>query len=302
MNVQPENCSGPNWQQYIDCNIPTTTFPVFTATSPADIYEIQSQTQIEGIDTNNYDASTFNQLVSGASSQAFAANSNIVVFTGINVETTEETNVASIAQMYESVINPASSGVFGFWFNTTGATGAYSAQVLQFLDTPPVILAQPGPAATDLPAGGSVTWTTLATGPGPIAFQWYEGGVTNPVPGATNASFTLSNATASASYFCGASNAFGPTNSSSVAVNVTGLSAPRYAGGGAVTLNSDGAGQLNFSGTAGTTYRVWGSTNLLLRPVTGTWTLLGSGIFSGDIDSFAIHATNTCMFYVITQP
>jgi hypothetical protein len=82
------------------------------------------------------------------------------------------------------------------------------------------------------------------------------------------------------------------------------LAPPQFGGNGAppLTLSGNGGGVLNFSGPAGQAYRVWGSTNLALTPVTSTWTLLGSGTFSGGADSLAIGATNGCQFYVITQP
>jgi hypothetical protein len=61
--------------------------------------------------------------------------------------------------------------------------------------------------------------------------------------------------------------------------------------------------QMNFSGTAGSGYRIWSSTNAALAPVTNTWTLVTSGTFISGPNTFTdTSATNTAKFYVITVP
>jgi len=83
---------------------------------------------------------------------------------------------------------------------------------------------------------------------------------------------------------------------------------PQFAtnGVGPITFTGPGTGHLNLSGTSGTAYRVWSTTNLYFgntHPVTNSWTLLGSGTFSGGADTFPIsNATNRDTFYYITQP
>jgi fibronectin-binding autotransporter adhesin len=67
---------------------------------------------------------------------------------------------------------------------------------------------------------------------------------------------------------------------------------------------ANGSVQLKFSGSSGQNYRVWGSTNVALAPITNTWTLLTSGTF-GSIpvtfnDSQAPNYPKR--FYVITTP
>ena len=80
----------------------------------------------------------------------------------------------------------------------------------------------------------------------------------------------------------------------------------QFGGGGTspVVINSDHTVQLNFTGTAGNNYRVWGSADVSLKPVTSTWTLLGSGTFTGGADNFT--DTNAPafrqQFYTITIP
>lgn len=209
MNDQPA-CSGTDWKCYLNLPCPTFTFPVFSALAPADIYEIQAQKQIGGIDTNNYAASTYNELVSGASSQALAANSNVVVFAGIN------SGEGTIQQLYESVIDSVTN-VSGYWLNCGSGDADEAIQLLELLDAPP-----PPQFAT--------------SGVGPLI------------------------------------------------------------------INSNGTGQLNFTGTPGSTYHLWASANAAWTPVTNTWTLLGTGTFRGVAASFTITLTNTQQYYVITQP
>jgi hypothetical protein len=59
---------------------------------------------------------------------------------------------------------------------------------------------------------------------------------------------------------------------------------------------------LHFTGHAGGTYHVWTTTNLALQPVETTWTLLGTGTFSGGQDTFTCPAGSSTQFYAITQP
>jgi hypothetical protein len=70
-----------------------------------------------------------------------------------------------------------------------------------------------------------------------------------------------------------------------------------------VVTGQPGAPVLHFKGTAGGTYHVWTTTNLALHPVETTWTLLGTGTFSGGNDSFTCPSgAATAQFYTITQP
>lgn len=100
-----------------------------------------------------------------------------------------------------------------------------------------------------------------------------------------------------------------PNNSSvsSYSIAATGIVAPI----GSVTwaavpitgvTGAPNAPLLHFSGTAGGTYHVWSSTSLALEPVKTTWTLLGTGTFSGGNDTFQAPASSTTTFYAITQP
>ncbi len=62
--------------------------------------------------------------------------------------------------------------------------------------------------------------------------------------------------------------------------------------------------QLNFTGVAGTSFRLWSTTNLALKPITNTWTLLESGTFgaNGSASYIDTSAAGAEKFYTITQP
>jgi autotransporter-associated beta strand protein len=73
---------------------------------------------------------------------------------------------------------------------------------------------------------------------------------------------------------------------------------------GTPVVQGDGGFRLSFSGPAGFAYRVWGSTNVALTPVSTTWTVLSSGTFNtGPVTFTDSHATNyPARFYEVTIP
>ncbi|HEY3913969.1 MAG TPA: hypothetical protein VGN61_05735, partial [Verrucomicrobiae bacterium] len=77
---------------------------------------------------------------------------------------------------------------------------------------------------------------------------------------------------------------------------------PQFAPGGAITGLGTDSPALNLSGQAGTPFSVWASTNLDLRPIESTWTLVWQGTFSGGADTVPLTPTETNEFYIITQP
>ncbi|HUA66415.1 MAG TPA: immunoglobulin domain-containing protein [Alphaproteobacteria bacterium] len=93
-----------------------------------------------------------------------------------------------------------------------------SNAVLTVYGAPPFIVTQP--ASQSVLQGGSATFTVSAGGAQPLGYQWNFGGVN--IPGATNASLTLSNVQPSqaGNYAVFISNAFGSTNSSSAVLTV----------------------------------------------------------------------------------
>lgn len=76
---------------------------------------------------------------------------------------------------------------------------------------------------------------------------------------------------------------------------------PRFTGG---TRLADGGFKLSYTGTAGLSYHIWTSANLLLSPITNSWRSLGAGTFSGGTDTFddTQSADDPEQFYRITVP
>ncbi|MBI4658087.1 MAG: immunoglobulin domain-containing protein [Verrucomicrobia bacterium] len=85
---------------------------------------------------------------------------------------------------------------------------------------PPVIVSSP--QNQTVPAGSAVTFTVTASGSAPLVFQWMKDGTV--IAGATNATFTLTNAQAAdtGSYTVAVSNTIGGVNSSPATLTVIG--------------------------------------------------------------------------------
>jgi hypothetical protein len=98
------------------------------------------------------------------------------------------------------------------------------------LQAQPTFTKQPSPAVQPLQVGGTITWSVAATSSsGSLTYHWYQGTISNPIVGATNPSYTLTNVTTSLSgvpYFCVATDSGGSTPSSSVSVSVLTATSP----------------------------------------------------------------------------
>jgi hypothetical protein len=109
------------------------------------------------------------------------------------------------------------------------------------IPNPPVWVLQPVPSVTVF-VGGSPTWGVAAGGYPAPKFQWYRipsGGSAAPIPNATNATYTLSNAQLSNSgdqFYATAQNNAGMITSSSSTLNV--IAAPTESYPAAVLANS----------------------------------------------------------------
>lgn len=96
-------------------------------------------------------------------------------------------------------------------FETGGSTFLLTIEC-----TPPIILGVDQPRNTSFPRGSSVTFTTKASGSGPLTYQWYtgpRGSISFPVAGATGATLTTSN---EGMYWLRVSNACGSYDSNAV--------------------------------------------------------------------------------------
>jgi hypothetical protein len=105
--------------------------------------------------------------------------------------------------------------------NDTASNGVQIAEV-QFLGSlaalKPGIVRQPAPIEVVV-LGGTLNASVVASGPGPLGFQWYFN-TSQAIANATNASLTLTNlqTTNVGSYTCVISNAYGSTNSTALSV------------------------------------------------------------------------------------
>lgn len=127
------------------------------------------------------------------------------------------------------------------------------AGVLGF-SAPPALIQSPLPQTVLV--GKTVTYTVMASGAGPLAYQWYFN-TTTALAGATDATLTLSAVTAASTgaYSVTVSNAFGGVTSTPAALTV--VPAPQLR-----LLSSPGSVQLNAGGVAGGTYWLQAATDL----------------------------------------
>lgn len=114
-------------------------------------------------------------------------------------------------------------------------SGSYTVRVSNSVDTvtsqvasltvQPVVPVAPSitthPASRSVFAGGSTTFTVVATGTAPLSYQWQKNG--NPIQGATSASYTLSNITGAdaGSYRVAVTNSVSTVTSNSATLTVS---------------------------------------------------------------------------------
>jgi hypothetical protein len=148
--------------------------------------------------------------------------------------------------------------------------------------------------------------TTVSNGSS-AGYQWSNNGSPladgGSISGSSTSKLTISGArwTNAGIYSVLVTNGYGSASAQAV-LTVT-VPPPQFVLNQPLTLLGDGTAQLNFSGTAGTSYHLWATTNLALPPAVSTWILLTNGVFSGGVDTFTgFPATNQQGFYTLTQP
>jgi hypothetical protein len=117
---------------------------------------------------------------------------------------------------------------------------------------PPMIIQEPVNAPARV--GGNATLSVIASGGGPMGFQWYQGqagGTNAPVVGATNSAFTAVNLATNASFWVRVADSAGTTNSAAATVWVY----PTNAFWLDAQMTSNGA-SLTLDGIVGTAYRI----------------------------------------------
>jgi DNA-binding beta-propeller fold protein YncE len=115
-----------------------------------------------------------------------------------------------------------STGNYVYVVETYYQAGSYYYTIQVFVNNanivPPIITNQP--ASQTIPAGTNLTLSVSVVGTAPFAYQWYSNNV--PLPGATSASFTLTNTSSadSATYFVLVTNSYGSAVSSNAVLDV----------------------------------------------------------------------------------
>ncbi len=117
-------------------------------------------------------------------------------------------------------LQPSDGGVYGVIVSSAYGAVASSNVLLTVVPVPPAITTQPTNQAVY--AGGAVTFTVAATGPGPLYYQWQFGVNGTNIVGATNATLNLINVqpTNGGVYAVNVSNASGATVSSNALLTV----------------------------------------------------------------------------------
>jgi uncharacterized protein YjiK len=176
-----------------------------TATAFTVNYAVTGGTATSGIDYATLASGTLNFTNGGAATQP------------INISVTGDTT----PELDETVIITLSNVV-----NATGTTTISTAVGTGTIVNDDVIAPQitTQPASTTIVSGGVTTLTVAASGSPTPTYQWYEGSsgvTTNPVSGATSASFTTPTLTATTSYWARATNTGGTADSNTATVTVT---------------------------------------------------------------------------------
>jgi len=162
-----------------------------------------------------------------------------------------ETNTVLTAQPVAATTATASSQPGNYAITVSGAAGTnytigYVAGTLSVTAAPPVVVS--GPASRTNNALTDASFTVSASGTAPLGYQWYFN-ATNALPGATNASVTVSNVTTvqAGNYTVVVTNVVGSVTSSVAQLTVERLMPQLgWATPAAVTYGTVlGAGQLN---------------------------------------------------------
>lgn len=192
---------------------------------------------------------------------------------------------------------PALTATTSYWAratNTSGAADSNAATITVVSVTAPGITTQP--VSTTINSGGTTTLTVAASGTSPT-FQWYLGAsgvTTNPISGATSASFSPTNLTTTSSYWARASNSAGTANSAAATVTV--ITPPTFTTQPvSTTLNSGSTATLTAaaSGTSPTFQWYLGASGITINPIAGATAATYTTPVLTATSSYWVRATNT---------
>ena len=202
---------------------------------------------------------------------------------------------ATAATLTLTGVKPADAGAYSVLIgNAIGSTASGPAQLtVTALTTPPSIATQP--ISRTIPPGNPATFTVVATGASPLAYQWRKNGTA--LAGATTATFTVAGAQLAdnGAYTVVVTNAFGSATSSAATLLVdSGAVAPSIttqpvaqtaAIGGTVTFS------VAATGTAPLTYQ-WKKDGVALAGATAA-TLTLTNAQGADAGSYSVTVTSS---------
>ena len=144
---------------------------------------------------------------------------------GTNAGILSSTSLMSIGARYSSATAAANNTLdtqfFGFINDVAVYNAALTASQVQnhyfSAGLPPVIFRQP-PAGTNVNQNGTLTVSVVANGTKPLFFSWFDVNAGSYIDGQTNATLVLTNFQTANSYYLTVTNAYGSTNSSTIAV------------------------------------------------------------------------------------
>ncbi|MGA2247940.1 MAG: immunoglobulin domain-containing protein [Verrucomicrobiota bacterium] len=124
------------------------------------------------------------------------------------------------------VVLSADAAAYALIIGNSLSTNTTRAAVLTVSNAPVVFSDPSQPSDQVLVEGQSATVAAVVAGSPPIQFQWYQG--SSPIPGATNASYTIPflTATNAGAYYVNVSNPVGATNSRTATLTVLSSSVP----------------------------------------------------------------------------
>jgi uncharacterized repeat protein (TIGR02543 family) len=199
-----------------------------------------------------------------------------------------------------SYTTPNLSASTNYWVKVTRGTlsasgnpvAANSTTATVSVATTPVFSTQP--TSTTINSGSTATLTVVASGA--TGFQWYIGAVgdtSNPIPGATLATYTTDPLTATTSYWVRATNSSGPTNSAAATVTVN-QPAAITTHPASTTINSGNTTTLSVvaSGTGPLTYQWYqGNSGTTTSPVGTNSSSFTTPVLNAD-RSYWVKVTN----------
>lgn len=172
-----------------------------------------------------------------------------------------------------SFTTPAINAPTSYWVKVSNLAGSANSETATItLNPAPTITTQP--ASQTIPSGQTATLNVVVAGDGPYTYQWYQGAkddTSNPIAGATAASFTTPALTTPTSYWVKVTGPSGSTSSEAATITPTTAPVTVFSSTplpssnivfGTVAVNSSSTRSLIISNTGTATLNVSASSGL----------------------------------------